>query len=65
MSVVVLSLCATGLVDGIWAIDCRDMGLAVRGLAPGSGILMRLERPPACGIGVCLEVVHPIAMLFV
>lgn len=41
MSVVALSLEAAALVEGMWAMDCRDLGLLARGLGAESAIAMR------------------------
>ena len=43
MSVVALSLEDAALVEGMWAMDCRDLGLLDRGLVLESAIAMRLD----------------------
>jgi hypothetical protein len=43
MSVVALSREADPLVDGIRAMDCRDLGLLARGLVLESAIAMRFD----------------------
>ncbi len=55
MSVVALSLRAAVLVDGGWAIDCRDLGLLARGLAAVSAIRVRLVLQHGLWGCVCLE----------